>query len=81
MTSPVLDRVRGIAADVLQIPASQITLTSSTETLGNWDSVHHLNLILALEQEFDTQFDPEDIDKMTSIERILEAVESKVKQG
>jgi acyl carrier protein len=81
MTSPVLERVRGIAADVLQVPASQITLQSSTETIGTWDSVHHLNLVLALEQEFDTQFDPEEIDKMTSIERILEVVGSKVQQG
>ncbi len=81
MTSPVFERIRGIAADVLEVPASQITLESSTETLGNWDSVHHFNLILALEQEFDAQFDPEDIAKMTSIGRILEAVESKVKQG
>jgi len=81
MTSPIFDRVRSIAADVLQAPASQITRESSTETIGSWDSVHHLNLILALEQEFDTQFDPEEIDKMTSIQRIVEAVENKVKPG
>ncbi len=80
MTSPVLERVRGIAADVLQVSASQITLQSSPETIGTWDSVHHLNLILALEQEFDTQFDPEEIDKMISIERILEVLGSKVHQ-
>jgi acyl carrier protein len=81
MTSPVFERVRGIAADVLQVSASQITPQSSPDTIGNWDSVHHLNLILALEQEFDTQFDPEEIDKMTSIERILEVVGGKVQQG
>jgi len=78
MTPPAFERIRSIAADVLQVPAGQITLDSSTETLGNWDSVHHLNLILALEQEFDTQFDPEEIDKMTSMERIVEVVGRKV---
>jgi acyl carrier protein len=81
MTSPVFERVRGIAADVLQVSASQITPESSPDTIGTWDSVHHLNLILALEQEFDRQFDPEEIDKMTSIERILEVVGGKVQQG
>jgi acyl carrier protein len=81
MTSPILECVRGIAADVLQVPARQITPQSSTETIGSWDSVHHLNLILALEQEFDTQFDPEDIDKMTSIERIVDVVANKGKPG
>jgi len=77
MTLPILERVRGIAADVLQVTGSQITPQSSSETIGSWDSVHHLNLILALEQEFDTQFDPEDIDKMTSIERIVDVVANK----
>lgn len=81
MSLPVLERVRGIVADVLQVPASQITPESSTENTGSWDSVHHLNLVLALEQEFDTQFDPEEIDKMTSIQRMVETVESKVKPG
>jgi len=81
MTSPILERVRGIAADVLQVPASKITPQSSSETIGSWDSVHHLNLILALEQEFDTQFDPEDIDKMTSIERIVDIVANKGTPG
>lgn len=79
MSSSLLERIRDIAADVLQIPAGQITPESSTENTGNWDSVHHLNLVLALEQEFDTQFDPEEIDKMTSIQQVVEAVESKVK--
>ena len=78
MTSNRFERVRDITADVLQVPANQITLASSPETVGNWDSVHHLNLILAWEQEFDVEFDPEEIDKMTSIEKVLAVIESKV---
>ena len=78
MTSNRFERIRDITADVLQVPANQITLSSSTETLGNWDSVHHLTLILAWEQEFNVEFDPEEIDKMTSIEKVLAVIESKV---
>ena len=78
MTSNRFERVRSITADVLQVPANQITLSSSPETVGNWDSVHHLNLILAWEQEFNVEFDPEEIDKMTSIEKVLAVIESKV---
>ena len=71
MTSPLLDRVRNIAADVLQLPPSQISEQSSSQNITTWDSVHHLNLVLALEQEFNLQFEPEEIDQMNSIQQIL----------
>ncbi|HEY1270721.1 MAG TPA: acyl carrier protein [Terriglobales bacterium] len=74
----LMERVCGIAADVLKVPASQLTGQSSTETIEAWDSVQHLNLVLALEQEFAVQFEPEEIDQMTSVERILKVLEAKL---
>jgi acyl carrier protein len=80
MTEPLLDRVRRVAADVLETSADKITLDSSPETIETWDSVHHLNLVLALEQEFDLQFEPEEIDQMKDVRHILEILGSKVQQ-
>lgn len=81
MTSPVFERVRGIAADVLKLPANQITAQSSPENIESWDSVQHLNLILALEQDFSVQFEPEEIEQMSSIDRILGVLQSKLSQN
>jgi acyl carrier protein len=78
MSSPLLEKVRTIAADVLQTPASQITPQSSTENIEAWDSVHHLNLILAFEQEFGIQFEPQEIDRMIGVKQIVEVLESKL---
>ncbi len=78
MMSPMFERVREIAADILQVPAEQITPSSSPETIPSWDSVQHLNLVLALEQEFDLQFEPEEIDKMKNIEQLLDVLGSKI---
>ncbi len=78
MSSHLFERVRGIAADVLQVPVTQITLESSTENVETWDSVHHLNLVLALEQEFDLQFEPEEMDQMHSISHIVNVLENKL---
>jgi acyl carrier protein len=78
MTAPVLERVRSIAADVLKVPAGKITSESSTENVEGWDSVQHLNLVLALEQEFSVQFDPEEIDQMNSIGKVASILESKL---
>jgi acyl carrier protein len=78
MISPLFDTVRALTADVLQVPADQLTAQSSPENIEAWDSVHHLNLVLALEQEFGVQFEPEEIDDMSNLGRVLEVVENKL---
>jgi acyl carrier protein len=77
----LLERVRNIAADVLEVSPAKIVPESSPETIETWDSVHHLNLVLALEQEFNLQFEPEEIDSMKDIQHILEILTSKVTQA
>jgi acyl carrier protein len=76
-SSPTFDRVRGIAADVLQVPPTSLSLQSSPETVESWDSVRHLDLVLALEQAFNLQFEPEEIDQMKNIERIVDVLSAK----
>ena len=78
MTSPVFERVCGIAADVLKVPGAVITPEASPESIEAWDSLQHLNLILALEQEFNVQFEPDEIDRMNRIDRILLVVQGKI---
>ena len=38
--------------------------------IGTWDSLNHMNLIVALEEEFDVTFDEEEINEMISLELI-----------
>lgn len=78
MNAPLFDRVRRIAADVLEVPQEKIRADSSSENVETWDSVHHLNLVLALEQEFNLQFEPEEIDEMNNVEHILAVLERKL---
>lgn len=81
MTATLLDRVRAIAADVLSVSPNEIGPDSSPESIEAWDSVHHLNLVLALEQEFDTQFEPEEIDQMKNVAHIVAILQSKMNSG
>ena len=65
-----VDKIRQLASDVFEIPVSEIQPESSPDTVATWDSLHHLNLVLALEQEFAIQFTPEEIEQLLSIELI-----------
>ena len=73
----ILDQVRTAAADVLRVPPERITEESTPEDIESWDSVEHLNLILALETQFGIEFEPEEIERMKSIGKIALLVESK----
>lgn len=66
MTSPIDNSLMRIFADVFQVPIESISPDSSPETIESWDSLQHLNLVLALEQEFSVQFSPDEIEKLVS---------------
>jgi acyl carrier protein len=75
----MLERVARIAADVLAVPPEQVGPQSSPDTIETWDSLHHLNLVLALEQEFAIEFSPEEIEQLLSVELAAALVEEKLK--
>ena len=64
MDEQVLSRVCEIASDIFE---TDVNADSSPETVENWDSVHNLNLVLALEEEYGLQFAPEDLDQIKTL--------------
>lgn len=75
MTSNTFEQVRNLASDIFGVPADKITAESSPETIENWDSMQHLNLVLAIEEKFGVQLEPEDIEEMRSIGAVAALVE------
>jgi acyl carrier protein len=76
--TPLLERVGDLAADVFGVAREQIGPDSSPDNIETWDSLRHLNLVLALEQEFNVAFTPEEIERMLSIELIVTMVSEKI---
>ena len=75
MTASTFERVQSVASDIFGIPVNRITAESSPETIENWDSMQHLNLVLAIEEKFGVQLDPEDIEQMKNIGAVAALVE------
>ena len=63
----MFEQVQSIASDIFGVPAAKINAESSPETIENWDSMQHLNLVLAIEEKFGVQLAPEDIEQMKTI--------------
>ncbi len=72
------DDVRSIASDIFGIAAAKLTAESSPETVENWDSVQHLNLVLAIEEKFGLQLSPEEIEQMKTLGTTATLIESKL---
>ena len=69
------DRIIEIMKDVLDV--QEINIDSCQESLENWNSLRHLNLISELEDEFDMEFDPEEISEMKSVATIADMIRKK----
>jgi acyl carrier protein len=67
VTANTFETVRNVASDIFGIPADKITAESSPETIESWDSMQHLNLVLAIEEKFGVQLGPEDIEEMKNV--------------
>jgi acyl carrier protein len=72
----MFEKVKTIVADQLGIDASEISMESSfIDDLGA-DSLDIVELIMALEEEFDIEFPDEDAEKISSVGDVVEYIKS-----
>lgn len=72
------ERVLNIISDIMKWPLNKINGDSSPEDIDTWDSLNQINLVLALEEEFDIRFTDDQIVEMLSVRSIIEALGSAV---
>jgi acyl carrier protein len=51
------------------------TESASTETIEQWDSIHHVTLINVIEEEFGINIDPEHVEELTNYPAFLRYLE------
>jgi len=71
-------QVKQVMSDILNVNADSIDGSTSKDSTASWDSLSHINLIVALEQEFQISFDVSEIEAMLSFTDIVEILERKL---
>jgi len=66
----VSGKVEGVLAEVLQLPPSEITDDLTMKDVEAWDSLKHMELIVALETTLEVQLTFEEIVTMQSVREI-----------
>lgn len=72
------EKVKQIMAALFEIPADQITPESSPDTIENWDSLNHMNLVTSLEEEFNIRFTDEQIGEMLNFQLVVAVIKENV---
>ena len=75
--STVLDKVKTIIVEQLNVDGAEITLETSFEDL-DVDSLDLVELIMAIEEEFGIEISDEDGEKITTVGAAVEYINSKV---
>ncbi|BAD40437.1 acyl carrier protein [Symbiobacterium thermophilum IAM 14863] len=66
-TDPIFEKVKAIIVDQLSVEEEEVTMEASfIEDLGA-DSLDIVELIMALEEEFDLEVPDEDAEKLTTV--------------
>ena len=56
---------------------NNICLDDSIDTIGEWDSMLHMELIIALEESYSIRIEPEDIVTLTGVKSIQDYLNNK----
>ena len=73
-------QVKQVIADILGVDPDSVDVSTAKDSTASWDSLNHINLVVALEQEFQVSFDVTEIESMLSFSDILETLERKLQR-
>ena len=78
MSKNIEQTVKELMAIVLNVDAASIDDRTSMDNTPSWDSANHINLVLALEEEFSISFEVSEFELMVSFFDIVQVVGSKI---
>lgn len=77
-TEQIYAELTRIFREVFQIEDLVITPTTTADDVKGWDSVTHVNVMLAIEMELHVVFNTSEIDEMRTVGELVDAIERKL---
>ena len=76
--SDILDKLQPIFQDIFEDDELLITAESNASTVEDWDSLAHITLIFAIEQEFEIKFALGELEAMKNVGDMVELMQTKL---
>lgn len=71
------EKLKKVFAGIFRIDVENISSETSVQNLEEWDSLAHMKLIFAVEEEFGVVFEEEEISELISFSALMEKLEEK----
>ena len=65
--------------EAMDMDGAEIKLADSFRDYENWDSLAHLSLVAALDEEFGVEIEDDDFQKLVTVQDLYNAVQERVK--
>jgi acyl carrier protein len=69
------EKIFELISNTFGVNVDKVNIETSIETLEEWDSVNHMNLVMALEEEFGITLTDEQMIEITSVKTLKKIVE------
>ena len=74
----IFAKVKSIVVDQLEVEADRVTPEASFANDLGADSLDTVELVMALEEEFDCEIPDEEAEKITTVQKAIDYIKSKV---
>jgi acyl carrier protein len=82
MDRPAIHKqLTAVFRDVFDDPAIDIVETTTAADIPDWDSLTHVNLIVAAEKSFKVRFSTKDVQGLANVGEFIELLARKMDQG
>ena len=76
--SDIDEKIVNVISKIVNMPVTEVLENFESGKYIFWDSITHLNLIFALEEDLEVSFEEEDIVKMNDYNEIKAVISSKL---
>lgn len=73
------DQLNEVFREVFDDDDIQLTPEMTVDDIEGWDSLSHVNLIIAVEMKFDIEFSQKEIRSFSNVGEMAACIESKIK--
>ena len=75
-----IERLTPVFHQVFDNEAIVLTPDLTADDVDEWDSMSHINLMIAIELEFGIEFDPNEIQSFANVGELITTIEKKLAQ-
>jgi len=77
-SAEIFNRIQDIFRNVFDDQKLIIERSTNSESIEDWDSLNHINLIVAMEKEFSTRFSLEDIQGLKDVGEMADLINKRI---